>query len=657
MLKNRVKTVATVILLLLVSQTACTVNDKDRDTSGDNSSLELLLGRLNDSCLPEELRLDTVNNSLKAGILLDYFRTRNNVSHPIKREDREASKGNIASKSYLEVANDALNHTFVGQPSYPRFFCGEDINWGFRPVPDNEWVWQLNRMTFWNAMARAYWHTGDEKYAEAWVDQMMDWVKKNPNDESHEYAWRSIEAGIRGYLWVDLFQHFIDSPNFTPEALVVFLNSLYDHASYLMTKYSSSSNWALMEAEGMAFIAIFFPEFKDSDQWRREAIRRLTEEIDIQVYPDGHQRELTMGYHIESISWFLRTYELAAMNGFGDAFPKSYIEKVEKMCEVPMKLCFPDGTNVQFGDAWEGNPGQHNALFRRWADLFGREDFLYLGTNGKEGKAPDSTSYALPTSGFYSMRSGWTPDAVCMVLKCGPDGGWHSQPDNGTFSLYAGGRTLMPDAGCYIYSGDPEGRAWFRQTRVHQTLTLNGENSNYNPRLLLWQPGEDLDVLVVENGSYDNLTHRRTLFFVDKKYFVIVDDAIGNVEGEVAIHFQLAPGDAMANPADNSISSCFTEGWNVRVQSQSQPGMRLLEEEGWVSFKYSVKEPRPEFSYVINKTSSQPNRRFITLVVPYENEPPVINLKSISEFQLSLKEMELELEENGMPKKIGFKIN
>ena len=86
----------------------------------------------------------------------------------------------------------------------------------------------------------------------------------------------------------------------------------------------------------------------------------------------------------------------------------------------------------------------------------------------------------------------------------------------------------MPDAGCYIYSGDPEGRAWFRQTKVHQTLTLGGEDSRYNPRLLLWQPGDDLDVLVVENGSYDNLTHRRTVFFVDKRYFVIVDDAIGN---------------------------------------------------------------------------------------------------------------------------------
>lgn len=88
-----------------------------------------------------------------------------------------------------------------------------------------------------------------------------------------------------------------------------------------------------------------------------------------------------------------------------------------------------------------------------------------------------------------------------------------------------------------------------------------------------------------------------------------------------------------------------------------QPGMRLEEEEGWVSFDYNIKEPRPAFKYVMNKSSNQPNSRFITLVVPYENAPPAINLKSTSDFQLSLNEMELELEENGEVKKIGFKIN
>jgi heparan-sulfate lyase len=48
--------------------------------------------------------------------------------------------------------------------------------------------------------------------------------------------------------------------------------------------------------------------------------------------------------------------------------------------------------------------------------------------------------------------------------------------------------------------------------------------------------------LVVENQSYENLAHRRSVFFVDKRYFVIVDEAIGNATGDIDIHFQLAPG-------------------------------------------------------------------------------------------------------------------
>ncbi len=654
----RLITLLGALLLVSGNQIFGTVISEYEHGTNENTSLNLLLQRLNIENLPKEFQLPVTDEERSnADILLNYFRTRDNVRHPIRREDKKVSKGITASKADLEIAEDALQHIFVGQPAYPRFFCGEDIDWGFRPVPDNEWVWQLNRMTFWDAMGRMYWHTGDEKYAVAWAEQMMDWVKKNPNDEEHKYAWRSIEAGIRGNRWVGLFQRFIDSPNFTPEVLIVYLNSLYDHADYLMTKYSSSSNWALMEAEGLAFIAIIFPEFKDSNRWREEAIRRLNEEITIQVYPDGHQNELAMGYHTGSIEWFLKTYELAVMNGFMEAFPKSYTERIEKMCEVPLKLALPDGTNAQFGDAWEGSPGQYHARFKRWGDFFKRDDFLFVATEGREGQLPDSTAFALPVSGLYSMRSDWTQDAICLVLKCGPDGGWHSHPDNGTFTLYAGGRNLMPDAGCYIYSGDPEGRAWFRQTKIHQTLTLDNRDSRYRPRLLLWQPGDEVDVLVVENKSYDDLTHRRAVFFVDKKYFVIVDDAFGDAVGEVGIHFQLAPGDAVFNPDDNSVRSDFQGGWNVLVQSQPQPGMKLEEEEGWVSFKYTVKEPRPAFKYRVNKNSNQGNVRFITLVAPYDGKLPAVSIRSMQDFEHFPNGLELELEENGKLKKIGFTIN
>jgi heparan-sulfate lyase len=562
----------------------------------------------------------------------------------------------MATEKDFETANNALRHIFVGQPAYPPYFCGDDIDWGTRPVPDNEWVWQLNRMSFWDAMAKAYWHTGDEKYAKAWGEQLIDWTRKNPNDENHKYAWRSIEAGIRGYRWTGLFQRFIDSPSFTPEVLVAFLNSCYDHAEYLMTKYTTRSNWGLMEAEGMAFIAITFPEFKNAEKWRQEAFQRLNNEINIQVYPDGHQRELAMGYHLGCIGWFFRTYELAKMNGIENAFPDSYLERIEKMCEVPMKLCLPDGTNVQFGDAWEGTPGQHNDRFKQWAEFFGRDDFLYLATEGDVGKMPDSTAYALPVSGLYSMRSGWDEEAVCLVLKCGPDGGGHSQPDNGTFDLYAGGRNLMPDAGSYIYSGNPEGRAWFRQTKVHQTLTLDGKDSKYDPHLLLWQPGDSLDILVVENKSYENLTHRRAVFFVDKRYFIIVDEAFGSATGDVKIHFQLAPGggSAIFNRENLAVQTGFNQGWNVFVQTQPQPGLQLEEEEGWVSFKYTEKEPRPAFRYSLKKKSENSNVRFVSLVIPYEKDVPDIKItRSIMEPG----KMEIEVLEDGERRLIGYQLN
>jgi heparan-sulfate lyase len=239
-------------------------------------------------------------------------------------------------------------------------------------------------------------------------------------------------------------------------------------------------------------------------------------------------------------------------------------------------------------------------------------------------------------------------------LKCGPDGGGHSQPDNGTFDLYAGGRNLMPDAGSYIYSGDTEGRAWFRQTKVHQTLTLNGHNAQYAPKLLLWQPGENLDILVVENQSYEHLAHRRSVFFIDKKYFVVVDEAIGAATGDIDIHFQLAPGDVVSNLDSFSFHSNFQQGWNVHVQTLAQPGLEMREEEGWVSFQYTKKEPRPAFCYRQMKASENEKLYFITLVVPFENELPDIEVvqSSIQPGQLNI-----EISENrGVKKYIGYKL-
>lgn len=649
------------ILILVLGMTLphsqAQTDERNTEQKINEQAITLLLSRLDlDQKGLESVRNSRGNPQQAASKLLAYYRLRTSVQHPIDRGTKTEMLGQVPTEKDLQLAQDAVQHIFVGQPAYPPRFCGKDIDWRTSPVADKEWIWQLNRMYFWDAMARVYWQTGDEQYAEAWAAQLLDWTHKNPRDEDHAYAWRSIETGIRGHKWPGLFQRFIDSPAFTPEVLVAFLNSCYEHAEFLMTQYRTGSNWGLMEAEGMAFIAIIFPEFQDAEKWKTEAIRRLNNEINIQVYPDGHQRELAMGYHIGCINWFYRTYELAQLNQLTDAFPDSYLKTLEKMCEVPMKLNMPDGTNVPFGDAWMGKPGQHKERFLTWADRFEREDFRYLATEGKAGTAPTETAFSLPESGLYSMRSGWDKDAIALVLKCGPNGGGHCQPDNGTFDLYAGGRNLMPDAGSYIYSGDPENRAWFRQTQIHQTLTLNGENSQYAPQLLLWEPGESTDVLVVENASYDNLTHRRSVFFVDKRYFVIVDEAFGPATGDIDLHFQLAPGEAIFDYESLSVASGFETGMNVLVHTQPQAGLQLQEEEGQVSFVYTKKEPRPAFRYRINKSSGETGIRLITLVAPFEGQAPDPKIRLAGKAPVGSSRLKLTLREGRKTKTVSYDL-
>ncbi len=582
--------------------------------------------------------------------LLAYYRARKSVKHFVNRADRKKSRGKYATARDLKIADDALEHIFKGSDR------GKDIDWATNPVPDHEWIWALHRMHFWGAMAKAYWHTGDEKYAREWCFQLRDWVRKNPVDRKYHYTvtpWRRIEAGMRGRSWMELYQRFLDSPSFTPEVLVTFLNSCYDHASFLVERFTPR-NHGLFEAEGVGFIAIMFPEFKDARTWRDKVIRHQNDQIKIQVRPDGHQIEQAINYHAACLRLFSRTHELAKMNGLTGALDDRYASRLEKMAEVLMKLSLPDGSSAQFGDT--SSPLKIRTRLAKWAGVFGRKDFLYVATAGKEGTKPKQTAYALTDSGFYSMRSGWDEKAICLVLKCGPGPFWHCQPDNGTFELYAAGRRLMPDSGTFIYHGDPAGRRWFRQTRVHQTLTLDGKNTEYKPALRLWKPGKDLDVLVVENGSYENLTHRRAVMFVKKKFFVLVDEAIGKAEGNVDLHFQLAPGEAVFDRKAPLVRTDFDKGANVLIRGLAQKPMALRKEKGQVSFKYGQKQPRPAFRFRIKKAAETPAVRFITLVVPHEGVVPETKVSLVGSPAPGASRIELDVTVGSVTARIGYDL-
>ena len=209
-----------------------------------------------------------------------------------------------------------------------------------------------------------------------------------------------------------------------------------------------------------------------------------------------------------------------------------------------------------------------------------------------------------------------------MVVKAGPKGEWHCQPDNGTFELWVNGRNLFPDSGSYIYAGHGEVmklRNWFRRTATHNTLTLDGKNLETTQSVTkFWKPEGDVQILVTENPSYADLKHRRTVFFVDQKFFVIVDEAVGTATGTVNLNYHLAEGEVSINKADFAITTSYEGDSNVKLQCFPEQKAVMNEVEGWRSTAYRKRVPRKAVTLDVEKKGKDAVR-YISVIYPVKN--------------------------------------
>ncbi|WP_417015694.1 heparin-sulfate lyase HepC [Alistipes sp.] len=607
-------------------------------TLGDEKSLYDLLDLDRPGLKAVKRAVDKGNFEAADKELLRYFRTRKPVA--LFGLDLQNVK---VSKLEQRQADEALEHKFYAHKGYqPSFFYGDDIDWRYWPVKDNELRWQLHRHYWFIPLAKCYYLTRDNRYIDAWIDQYTDWVKKNPLDgverlqaagasqeeiaaerENIRFAWRPMEAGRRLQDLLTEFALTVQSPRFTPRFLNLFLRTYRQHADHVLNNYSEKGNHLLFEAQRMLFAGIYFPEFREAPEWRRSGIEILNREIGVQVYPDGMQFELDFGYHIAAIDIFLKALGMARLNGFEDEFPASYVETVHKMTTVTWNLLFPDYSNPMFGDTKSHDKASLLNQFRSWSRVFPDDRQLeWFASEGQRGARPDYTSQQFPQSGFYTLRTGWGMDATVTVVKAGPPAFWHNQPDNGTFEYWHRGRNFFPDSGSYVYGGDSAvlaQRNWFRQTRVHNTLTLDNRNlETTDSKLLHWETSPEQTLLVTENPSYKGLTHRRALFSTQDGLLVIVDHASGEAAGTVGVHFNLCPA-PVSFAKDGTLSTRFDDGNNIRIKSSGCKPLHIQQEEGWVSNAYRKKTERPAYAVEMEKQAGE-ELWIVTVIAPEDDE-------------------------------------
>lgn len=550
-----------------------------------------------------------------AGALLSYFRNRQGIFIP-GQDSREASERDSV------WANDALHHTFHVLED-PVWNYGRNINWEYWPVKDIEMRVQLHRQGWWASLGRMYCSTGNEKYAREYVAEFRDWVKKNPYkpfgidqkgtvssgsialDAPNEcFAWRPLEVGIRLLRWPQHLSLMLDSPQFTPEFLLEFLRAYHHNASVLMGSFSPAGNHLIHQSSGILRAGICFPEFRDAEAWVQAGVDNLNAEISRQSLPDGCHYELDPGYHIGFVESYNDAVQVALRNGRRDLFPRELLEQLVLMTDYYLDYRYPDGTHPCFSDA------------RRHDDLADEELLEEVGRYCDIPLTFAEHSSGHPESGFYTFRNGRSGDSIIMPVKATVRGMWHAQPDFGTFELWAYGKVLMPDAGAYTYSGDDEierQRAYFKATARHNAITLDDRDyDDPQPRVIDWNP--EAGVLTVEHEAYEGLTRRRSISFVDQKYFEIVDEVWGAATGRLTLRNGLGRGTVSLRPDDDYVYRDGDAGLAICVSGPE--GSSISVDTDWFSEAMHEKSERPVIRLDVDRAPGSGTQRFVTRIYP-----------------------------------------
>jgi len=521
---------------------------------------------------------------------LEFRRTKCNAKWDINPTDKPQK----ASAVSYPQAEKILKHLVEPSMGAPEAFIGEDIDWEYNPVDPSqphftkEWTWQnLNRMPMWNTLGRAYWQTLDEKYANEWVEQLIDWVEDNPvpleASPGETLTWRTIEAGIRmSGSWMNAYYYFLNSPSFTPEANKIFVTGVIEHAQRLekitLEMPERSGNWVTMECNGLGTIGILFPELKNSAEIVNVALERLNRELDKQIYPDGAEVELAPGYHQVSRSNFMRLAKLALKNNI--TLPEDYMDKMKKQYIFNLYMMDPSGYLPPFNDS---NPVNAISSLREAYEIWKDEEFLFGTTLGREGKKPPFDSYYFNWAGYYVMRSGWNYNDNCLYFDAGPVGYGHEHEDMLNIYLYSHGKILITEPGSYSYDLS-KWRHYAVSTPGHNTILVDGKEQHrgdLKEERLITKPFDnpwtssplfDYGRGIYSSGYQENrykmvqympkeyvgekdtsVIHTRHVIFLKPYYYVVVDFLTGEGTHTYEAHFHLNAPDAVIDMQNLSV--------------------------------------------------------------------------------------------------------
>lgn len=481
---------------------------------------------------------------------------------------------------------------------------------------DVKYVWEVNRQQYLTCLGRAYWLTGEPRYAERAAALIDDWIKKNPSGRGVNWC-SGLEVAMRSISWLWTLPFLLAWPGLDRCFLEGWLASLADHHNYLakhLSVYTDPTNHLIGEATALWMLSVIFPEFPAAPRQSRRALDVLAREVARQVTTDGVNCEHATSYHRFVLDFYLQIVALARRAGIGLA--EVIEQRVEAMVGFAAALVGRQGRAPMIGDSddaralpfpecsgWDFRDllSTGTVLFARpdWKPLAGplAEMTLWLlGTAAGErfhtlpAKAAPATSRIFAQGGYSIFEAAGARGSCGLIFDAAPLGLWpnaaHGHADALSIQIHVDGKFLLADPGTGTYFESPAARNRFRRTSAHNTVSVDGFDqadiydvfkwvNPMNVRLLASFTGEHFDYACAKHDGYSRLrkpiVHYRSVLFVRPTDWIVIDRFEGEGEHRFIRHFNFAPDVSLQDDGPRSIRA---------VERQSGAALQLVFPEG-----------------------------------------------------------------------------
>jgi len=421
----------------------------------------------------------------------------------------------------------------------------------------------------------------DRAYA-AFRTLATSWIDANQTFDGD--GWNPYTLSLRLVNWLYAVDGFAPYLHNDPEFRRQLLGSIYGQAQivWIDRELDLRGNHLVENIRALLWAGVAF-EGAEPAHWFQRSLSLLQHEVAEQILPDGGHFERTPGYHLVVLRDILEIAILLQRNNH--SVPGWLDDAINRMLNYLLAILPPDGRVPLLKDtAWDVVPEVDNILaagafycnnpvYKRSTQV-GLYPLLLYGAAGMEVlqnwpvNQDSSAAHFLPESGYCVLRNNSNDDYLILdVGKPCPDYlPAHAHADLLSYELLVGGERLIVDAGVYEYASGPW-RDFFRSTRAHNTVELNGTNQSEvwssfrvgrraRPGPVSWHREETFILVQGEHDGYRFLpakaTHKRTVAYLKQRCWLIVDTIWGKRKGTTAlanhIHFHpqvsLEPTDA-----------------------------------------------------------------------------------------------------------------